>query len=166
MELAAWLGHAPSREALDEPAPPERPALVWLLALCDWDVEALARAGLAIGRGVATTAGGRTLDLAQRLRAAQALVDCPCHEHALTLLEAARRPPSAADPAVRDAVDQACLLAFRAHESRFTAELEPLIGLLLGSARLAGLDEPALREVVRRDVVPWALGRARATIAE
>ena len=136
------------------------------MALCDWDVEALARAGLAIGRLAAATSGGRSPDLVSRLRAAQALVDCPCHDHALKLLEASRRPATAREPAVRDAVDQACLLAFRAHESRFTAELEPLVGLLLGSAGAARLDDATLREAVRRDVVPWALGRARAAAAE
>lgn len=165
MELAAWLGHAPSREALAVEAV-EVATPAWLLALCDWDVEGLARAALAVGRAVATTSGGRTLDLAQRLRAAQALVDCPCTEHARSLLEAARRPATGAEPPVCDAVDQACLLAFRAHDARFTSELEPLVGLLLGSTSAAGLDDAAVREVVRREVVPWALGLARAAGAE
>ena len=45
LELAAWIGHTPSREALGAPdgAAPDRPepALVeCLVGLCDWDVEA------------------------------------------------------------------------------------------------------------------------------
>lgn len=165
LELAAWLDHTPSREALGAPdrAPP---ALVeCLVGLCDWDVEALARAGLAIG-GLALDAAGRDLrvDAEPRLRAARALVDCPCHDHALALLSAAREGPRRSGDPACDAIDQACFLAFRTHEARFTSELEALAGLLVGSACAAGFDDPTLREAVRREVVPWVLGRARAAL--
>jgi hypothetical protein len=165
LELAAWIGHAPSRDALGARAHAE-PALVeCLVGLCDWDVEALARAALAIG-GLALDAAAPDvrLETEPRLRAARALVDCPCHDHALGLLSAANEGPKRNGDPGCDAIDQACLLAFRAHEARFTAELEALAGLLVGSASAAGFDVDTLREAVRREVVPWVLGRARAAL--
>lgn len=125
----------------------------------------MARAALAIG-GLALDAASDAARLvaAPRLRAARALVDCPCHDHARELLSAASQGPQRTGDPACDAIDQACLLAFRAHEARFTSELEALAGLLVGSATAAGFDDATLREAVRREVVPWVLGRARAAL--
>lgn len=135
-----------------------------LVALCDWDVAALARAALTLGAAALERGGGHAA-LGPRLAAARTFVDCPCHAHARALLEAAGARSSGPPPPERDAVDQACFLAFRAHDARYTSELEALAGLLVGSACALGLDVALLDAAVRRELAPWAVGRARTVAA-
>lgn len=170
VELAAWLGHDPAAAALSAPppvasSPGDAAGLVRaLVALCDWDVEALSRAALSLGAAALAATGDPGAALAPRLRAARAFVDCPCQEHARGLLSAAGQRLAGSRSPAHDAVDQACFLAFRAHDAGYTAELEGLAGLLVASALALGLEPPALDAAIRRDLVPWALDRAR-TIA-
>ncbi|MCO5166304.1 MAG: hypothetical protein M9894_08070 [Planctomycetes bacterium] len=161
LELAAWLGHAPAREALDGPddAPAARattPAdlVATLVALCDWEVEALARAALGIGELARPVAGP-----APALAAARAFVDCPCLTHARAGVAAAGG--GAADGPAAQVVDLAALLTLRAREARHVQELEALVGLLVGATAAAGVGLEEMLGAVRESVVPWALTRAR-----
>jgi hypothetical protein len=121
-------------------------------------VTALARAALAIGRvALGRSTGPR---LRAQLASARGYVECPCPDHGRALLEAVNRESAARSPA-DEAVDQATLLAYRALEARFTADLLPLAAMLVASARTAGLDDADLREAVRVEVAPWALAEAR-----
>lgn len=129
-----------------------------LVTLCDWEVEALARAGLAVGAVVSGEVGGEGGGEAPALAAARAFVDCPCLVHARAVVAAAGAAPD--DPAAQ-AADLAALLTLRAREARHVPELEALVGLLVQAAIAAGAAPEGLLEAARASVVPWALTRAR-----
>lgn len=174
LELAAYVGHVASREALGGVVPAGRlPLSRWVSLLDDAGRVALVRTARddVLAR-LATPAAPLSPALASAGLALQEWCACPCTEHARAVRDA--RPAARPLEPDADRAEQARVLLAHALRTLCDAvaacglgedDRDPLLELVLGDTLHVGADPPGAEEVLLPDRCPlvgWALGPEHA----